>query len=71
MNSPPRPPTTNHLRGHPREFKQIIQEKSQNFVGREFVFTAINNFLDRDIATVTSLSLAHPVAVKVPSSPNM
>ncbi|WP_118167570.1 ATP-binding protein [Nostoc sphaeroides] len=48
MNSPPRPPTTNHLRGHPREFKQIIQEKSQNFVGREFVFTAINNFLDRD-----------------------
>ncbi|QFS47259.1 ATP-binding protein [Nostoc sphaeroides] len=46
MNSPPRPPTTNHLRGHPREFKQIIQAKSHNFVGREFVFTAINNFLD-------------------------
>ncbi|MEH2202662.1 MAG: ATP-binding protein [Nostoc sp.] len=47
MNSPPRPPTTNHLRGHPREFEQIIQEKSHNFVGREFVFMAINNFLDR------------------------
>ncbi|MEH2064387.1 MAG: ATP-binding protein [Nostoc sp.] len=47
MNSPPRPPTTNHLRGHPREFEQIIQEKSQNFVGREFVFTGINNFFDR------------------------
>ncbi|MEH2459655.1 AAA family ATPase [Nostoc sp.] len=47
MNSPPRPPTTNHLRGHPREFEEIIQEKSHNFVGREFVFTAINNFLHR------------------------
>jgi len=47
MNSPPRPPTTNHLRGHPPEFEEIIQEKSHNFVGREFVFTAINNFLHR------------------------
>ncbi|MEH2408893.1 ATP-binding protein [Nostoc sp.] len=47
MNSPPRPPATNYLRGHPREFEQIIQEKSHNFVGREFVFTAINNFLHR------------------------
>ncbi|MEH1805501.1 MAG: ATP-binding protein [Nostoc sp.] len=42
MNTSPRPPTLT-----PREFEQIIQEKSQNFVGREFIFTAINNFLDR------------------------
>jgi hypothetical protein len=47
MNSPPKPPTAINSRGHPREFEQIIQEKSQNFVGREFVFTAINNFLHR------------------------
>ncbi|MEH2299919.1 MAG: ATP-binding protein [Nostoc sp.] len=47
MNSPPRPPTTINSRGHPPEFEEIIQEKSHNFVGREFVFTAINNFLHR------------------------
>ncbi|MEH1865902.1 MAG: ATP-binding protein [Nostoc sp.] len=47
MNSPPKPPTAINSRGHPREFEQIIQEKSHNFVGREFVFTAINNFLHR------------------------
>ncbi|MEH2446116.1 MAG: ATP-binding protein [Nostoc sp.] len=47
MNLPPRPPTAINSRGHPTEFEQIIQEKSQNFVGREFVFTAINNFLHR------------------------
>ncbi|QHG17633.1 ATP-binding protein [Nostoc sp. ATCC 53789] len=47
MNSPPKPTTAINSRGHPREFEQIIQEKSQNFVGREFVFTAINNFLHR------------------------
>ncbi|MEH2312755.1 MAG: ATP-binding protein [Nostoc sp.] len=47
MNSPPKPPTTINSRGHPTEFKEIIQEKSLNFVGREFVFTAINNFLHR------------------------
>ncbi|WP_375474917.1 ATP-binding protein [uncultured Nostoc sp.] len=47
MNSPPKSPTAINSRGHPTEFGQIIQEKSQNFVGREFVFTAINNFLHR------------------------
>ncbi|MDZ8067687.1 MAG: ATP-binding protein [Nostoc sp. DedQUE08] len=47
MNSPPKPPTAINSRGHPTEFEQIIQEKSQNFVGREFVFIAINNFLHR------------------------
>ncbi|RCJ38769.1 hypothetical protein A6770_12760 [Nostoc minutum NIES-26] len=48
MNSPSRPPITNHPRGHPTEFEQIIQEKSHNFVGREFVFTVINEFLHRN-----------------------
>ncbi|MEH1778150.1 MAG: ATP-binding protein [Nostoc sp.] len=47
MNSPPKPPTAINSRGHPTKFQQIIQEKSQNFVGREFVFTAVNNFLHR------------------------
>ncbi|MEH2274215.1 MAG: ATP-binding protein [Nostoc sp.] len=47
MNSPPKPPTPINSRGHPTEFEEIIQEKSHNFVGREFVFTAINNFLHR------------------------
>ncbi|WP_298905753.1 ATP-binding protein [uncultured Nostoc sp.] len=47
MNSPPKPPTAINSRGHPTEFEQIIQQKSHNFVGREFVFTAINNFLHR------------------------
>ncbi|MHC5734923.1 ATP-binding protein [Nostoc sp.] len=45
MNSPPKPSTAINSRGHPTDFEQIIQAKSHNFVGREFVFTAINNFL--------------------------
>ncbi|MBH8560998.1 ATP-binding protein [Nostoc sp. CENA67] len=45
MNSPPKLPSTTNPRGHPTEFDQIIQEKSRNFVGRNFVFTAINEFL--------------------------
>ena len=32
---------------YPPEFEQIITAKNHNFVGREFVFTAINNFLDQ------------------------
>jgi AAA ATPase domain len=47
MNSPPKPPTTINSRGHPKEFEQIIQAKSHNFVGREFVFTAIHEFIHR------------------------
>lgn len=47
MNLPPRPLNAINSRGHPTEFEEIIQEKSHNFVGREFVFTAINNFLHR------------------------
>lgn len=47
MNSSPKPPTTNHLRGHPKEFEQIITEKSHSFFGRNFIFTAINEFIHR------------------------
>jgi hypothetical protein len=47
MNSTPRPPTVTNTRGHPSEFQPIITEKSENFVGREFVFTAINEFLHK------------------------
>ncbi|MBN3960367.1 ATP-binding protein [Nostoc sp. NMS8] len=32
---------------YPLEFQQIITAKNQNFVGREFVFAAINNFLNQ------------------------
>ena len=46
MNSQPPPITTNSI-GIPPEFQQILQEKSANSIAREFVFTAINNFLNR------------------------
>ncbi|MBD2772998.1 hypothetical protein [Iningainema tapete] len=42
MNTPPRSPTQNLT-----EFQQVIREKSDNFVGREFVFAAITDFLHR------------------------
>lgn len=45
MNTSPRPPTPINIPSYPREFQQVILEKSQNFVGRAFVFTAISNFL--------------------------
>ncbi|MGI2909616.1 AAA family ATPase [Tolypothrix sp. VBCCA 56010] len=32
---------------YPPEFQQIITTKNHNFVGREFVFSAINNFLNQ------------------------
>ncbi|MBW4624039.1 MAG: ATP-binding protein [Brasilonema octagenarum HA4186-MV1] len=41
MNITPRPPTTSQ-----KEFQQLIHEKSCNFVGREFAFTAITDFLN-------------------------
>ncbi len=46
MNSQPPPIKTNN-RIIPPEFQQILQEKSANSIAREFVFTAINNFLNR------------------------
>src|ERR671933_2942095 len=47
MNTPSRSPIVTNTRGHPSEFGQIITEKSENFVGREFVFAAINEFLHK------------------------
>jgi hypothetical protein len=47
MNIPPQSPTSINTTLYPTEFQQVIREKSQNFVGREFVFSAINEFLHR------------------------
>ncbi len=47
MNTTPRSPIPIHTASYPREFQQLIWEKSENFVGREFVFAAINEFLHR------------------------
>jgi len=47
MNSTPIPATVTNTRGHPPKFGQFIIEKSKNFVGREFVFAAINEFLHK------------------------
>ncbi|MEH2366082.1 AAA family ATPase [Nostoc sp.] len=47
MNTSPRPPTPINSPSYPTEFQQVILKKSQNFVGRAFVFTAIFNFLQR------------------------
>lgn len=38
---------TNTYREIPPEFQQILRQKSANFVGREFVFTAINKFINQ------------------------
>ncbi len=38
--------TIKNTRGHPEYFKAIITEKNRNFLGREFVFSAINNFIN-------------------------
>ncbi|MEH2059519.1 MAG: ATP-binding protein [Nostoc sp.] len=40
-------PNTINIPRYPPEFQQIINAKNQNFVGREFVFSAINNFLNQ------------------------
>ncbi|MBG1242878.1 AAA family ATPase [Nostoc sp. NZL] len=47
MNTSPRPPTSINTPSYPTEFQQVILKKSQNFVGRAFVFTAISNFIQR------------------------
>ncbi|MEH2040712.1 ATP-binding protein [Nostoc sp.] len=36
-----------NIPSYPLEFEQIITAKNHNFVGREFVFAAINNFLNQ------------------------
>ena len=47
MSLSPRPPTMNNLIVNYQEFAAIIDQKSANFIGRDFVFTAIHNFLNR------------------------
>ncbi len=47
MNTPPRSQIPINTPPYPSEFQQLIREKSKNFVGREFVFTAINEFLHK------------------------
>ncbi|MEW6498128.1 MAG: ATP-binding protein [Cyanobacteriota bacterium] len=47
MNSTPRSPISINTASYQREFQQLIREKSENFVGREFVFAAINEFLHK------------------------
>ena len=47
MNSSPRPPTVNNYLDTQQQFTEVINTKSANFIGRDFVFTAINNFLHR------------------------
>ncbi|MBW4591568.1 MAG: ATP-binding protein [Brasilonema angustatum HA4187-MV1] len=46
MNTPPSEARINFA-SYPTEFQQVILEKSQNFIGREFIFTAITDFLHR------------------------
>ncbi|NET73152.1 MAG: ATP-binding protein [Sphaerospermopsis sp. SIO1G2] len=47
MNSTPRPPTVNNYLETQKQFTEVINNKTDNFIGRDFVFTAINNFLHR------------------------
>ena len=47
MSLSPRPPTMNNSIVNHQEFTAIIHQKSANFLGRDFVFTAIHNFLNR------------------------
>ncbi|MGB3535550.1 MAG: ATP-binding protein [Microcoleaceae cyanobacterium] len=46
MNSNPRPPTLITVNYSP-EIQQFLSKKRQNFVGRQFVFDAIQNFINR------------------------
>lgn len=39
--------SANLTRANPTEFQQLIRETSENFVNREFVFAAINEFLQK------------------------
>jgi hypothetical protein len=46
MNTPPSQTPINSA-SYPTQFQQVILEKSQNFIGRKFIFTAISEFLHR------------------------
>jgi WD40 repeat protein len=39
-------PTPISTAAYPKEFQQLLREKTENFVGRKFVFSAISNFLN-------------------------
>lgn len=45
MSTTPRPPTPINPTLYPTEFQQLMREKSDNFVARQFVFAAITDFL--------------------------
>ncbi|MBD1882534.1 ATP-binding protein [Microcoleus vaginatus] len=45
MNSSPLP-TPISTAAYPKEFQQLLREKTDNFAGRKFVFSAISDFLD-------------------------
>ncbi|MEG4487457.1 hypothetical protein [Microcoleus sp. D2_18a_B4] len=45
MNSSPLP-TPISTAAYPIEFQQLLREKTENFAGRKFVFSAISDFLD-------------------------
>jgi hypothetical protein len=47
MNTKPRSPTPINTASYPSEYQQLIQEKSENFVGRQFIFATINEFWHR------------------------
>ncbi|MEI2582924.1 ATP-binding protein [Scytonema sp. PRP1] len=46
MNTPPSQTPINSA-SYPTQFQQVILEKSQNFIDRPFIFTAISDFLHR------------------------
>ena len=55
MNPTPRLPAITDTKDHLLQFQQILLEKSANFVGRDFIFTAITDFLqtsDRGYFTI-------------------
>ncbi len=46
MNIPPRSPASIYTASYLTQFQQRVREKSQNFVGRSFIFTAISDFIN-------------------------
>jgi hypothetical protein len=38
---------------YPKEFQQLLREKTENFAGRKFVFSAISDFLTPTAAVIS------------------